>query len=55
MRLFLSRIFRVLDSLTSDKFNFDVGCGFYFIGQKKIKYKNKVNSLDLPNYYKGGQ
>jgi len=55
LRLLLSRIFRILDGITPDKFNYDVGCGFYFIGKQNLKSKDNINLIDLPKYYRGGQ
>ena len=54
-RLIFNRLFKLLDSLTGDKWNIDIACGCYFLGRKsisKVSYKDK-NWIE--KYYKGSQ
>lgn len=53
LRIIFSRICKVLDHLNDPKSNFDIACGFYFIGKKTEKLIEE--ELDIVKYYKGSQ
>lgn len=55
LRMLFSRIFKLLDSITSEKSNIDVACGCYFLGKKEVKNKIKNDDNWISNYYKGAQ
>mgnify|MGYP000105809307 CR=1 FL=1 len=55
LRMLFSRIFKLLDSITSEKSNIDVACGCYFLGKKEVKNKIKKDENWISDYYKGSQ
>lgn len=54
-RIIFTRFFRFLDLLISDKYNYDVGCGFYFIGKKDLNLQKEFKGNELIKYYRGAQ
>tara|TARA_B100000886_G_scaffold337886_1_gene299571 strand:- start:19754 stop:20647 length:894 start_codon:yes stop_codon:yes gene_type:complete len=54
LRIIFSKFAKFLDCLIPNKYNFDVGCGFYFIGKKIPRTKNQ-HSKWIAKYYLGAQ
>ena len=54
LRIIFSKFAKFLDCLIPNKYNFDVGCGFYFIGKKIPRPKNQ-RSKWIAKYYLGAQ
>lgn len=54
LRIIFSKFAKFLDCLIPNKYNFDVGCGFYFIGEKIPRTKNQ-HSKWIAKYYLGAQ
>ena len=55
LRAIFNRAAKFLDSLIDHKWNSDIACGFYFIGEKKNKQSIEDGSSWIAEYYKGAQ
>ena len=53
IRLIFTRLCAFLDKLVFCKYNIDIACGCYFLGQKKVNARK--NNYWIVDYYKGSQ